>query len=118
MPHLVIEYSAPLLPEKDMERFRALLHEALAREKAIDPASIKSRSLAFADFDTGGQGKARPFVHIELRLLTGRDRETLAAIAGRLGRAASEMLPETVECTFELREMARDFYYKRDLAAS
>jgi len=117
MPHTILEYSDNLLDPPDFQPLWARLHPALVATAHCRLQDIKSRAYRCETFRMGDGDPGNAFVHLTIRLLEGRDPETLAEV----GRAALEVLtasfPRTLaggrcDLTVELAGMRRDSYFK------
>ncbi len=109
MPHCIIEHSADI----DGATLLAPVHAgALASGLfAPDGSDIKVRAVAYAHGLVGGVPRA--FVHVQVRLLSGRDtaqkQRVTAAVLAQLGALPLPACDLTVEAT----DMDRASYAKR-----
>lgn len=109
MPHCIIEHSADI----DGRTLVPLVHAgALASGLfSADGSDIKVRSLAYDSYLTGG--KHAGFVHVQVRLLSGRtEAQKKTVTAAVLERLAAQGLPG-VSITVEAADMDRPSYAKR-----
>lgn len=116
MPHTILEYSDNTLPV-DFQAFWGRLHPVLVEAALVRLQDIKSRAFRCQDYRMAGGDADLAFAHLTIRLLEGRDAETL----GRIGRAAMEVLREAFadtlaqrrcDLTIELAGMRKDGYFK------
>ena len=117
MPHTILEYSANVPDAPDLQRLWASLHPVLVETAHCRLQDIKSRATRCESFRMGDGDPGNAFVHLTIRLLEGRDAETL----GRIGQATLAVLaasfPLTLaggrgDLTVELAGMRRDSYFK------
>jgi len=111
MPHIVIEYAAPLEQEVDIQ---ALVEAAFAGAEAstlFDPAAIKARAHAVDAYWTGGD--KQPFVHITVKLLPGRTNAQKKALSASVFDAVAAMLKPDIALSVEVNDLDADVYTKR-----
>ena len=117
MPHTILEYSDNVVDPVDFQPLWARLHPALVATAHCRLQDIKSRACRFEAFRMGDGDPGYAFVHLTIRLLEGREPETLA----RVGTAALEilkahfsntLLKRQCDLTVELTAMRRDCYFK------
>lgn len=118
MPHITIEYSESVRPSQPMHGILLRLHHALAELEAFPMADIKSRAVGQADVCIGDGDLHRSFVHLQLRLLSGRD----ASVRGRLAQVSMRVLEAEFseaakdplcQMSVEVHEMERSTYIKQ-----
>lgn len=111
MPHIVVEYNAPLASRVDVPGLLKALHGTLAAA-GIDETRIKTRAHPLHDVIVGG-GKPG-MVHVVLSLLKGRDVETRKtygkALYDAIHRAVDPVAPGCA-LTLEVREMEPETYF-------
>jgi 5-carboxymethyl-2-hydroxymuconate isomerase len=116
MPHTLLEVSEPCADRPDLQAFWDRLHGHLADSAPCRLQDIKSRAYRCPEFRVGAGDPGRGFVHLTIRLMEGRDPETL----GRIGSGALELLKAAfplalaagADLTVELAGMRRDAYFK------
>jgi len=117
MPHLVLEYSANVPDEPDLELVLKRLHEAMTTAGPFDLANVKSRVVRHDRFRVADGAPERAFVHLGVAVLAGRETETLRVTANALLAVLQESFPRAradgrCDITVEVREMRRDLYVK------
>jgi len=75
MPHLILEYSANLLPAFEPKQALHRMNTVLLASGEFVPDHIKSRALRVDDFLVGDEAPGG-FLHASLHLLSGRDDRT------------------------------------------
>lgn len=111
MPHLIIEYAAPLDQDVDMQ---ALVEAAFNSAKAtdlFDPATIKARAHPVEAYWIGGA--KQPFAHIEVKLLPGRTNAQKKALSQSVFDAVTALLDAGVAVSVEVNDLDADVYTKR-----
>ena len=117
MPHLVLEYSANVLDEPDLDLVLRRLHEAMTTTGPFDLANVKSRVVRHERFRVADGAPDRAFVHLTVSVLAGRDGAALRATAEALLAVLHEAFPRAraerrCDLTVQIREMRRDLYVK------
>ena len=108
MPHCIVEH-ASVLSGAELNRlvFLGALDSGLFEP---DGSDIKVRSMAYEQYSVGGESKA--FVHVSLKILSGRDaleKKILSqCVLSRLG----EMSLVDVHASVDVIDMDRDSYLK------
>ena len=117
MPHLVLEYSANVPDEPDLDLALRRLHEAMTTAGPFDLANVKSRVVRHERFRVADGAPDRAFVHLTAAVLAGRDPEVLRATAEALLAVLRDTFPRAraerrCDLTVEVREMRGDLYFK------
>jgi 5-carboxymethyl-2-hydroxymuconate isomerase len=113
MPHLVIEYSRKLEHEIDITELRKKLHTLLSQQQPFTINDIKSRSIAYDDYNVGEISANNHLFHIQLRVMSGKTREQLSNFSTVLGECASKALPSNTALTVETVTMPSEYYFKQ-----
>lgn len=107
MPHIIVEHSDSIASEMLNE-----LHNNLASQDTIDLAAIKTRSIHVKNAITG-DGDKDGFVHITVKLLTGRPEELRQKIGADLKTVAlAHIDADTTALSVEVHEMNPSTYVK------
>jgi 5-carboxymethyl-2-hydroxymuconate isomerase len=117
MPHMILEYSANVVDEIDERALALALNRELVAAGPFALADVKSRVYRAERFAIADGGEREAFVHLELRILEGRDADTRRAagehMLGVLRRAFARSLAELdLQITVEICEMGRGNYFK------
>jgi 5-carboxymethyl-2-hydroxymuconate isomerase len=117
MPHTILEYSDTIVDRPDFQALWAQLHPALAAAAHCRLQDIKSRAIRCETFRMGDGAPGQAFVHLTIRLLEGREPETLARVGQGALAILREHFPLTLaqrrcDLTVELAGMRRDSYFK------
>lgn len=117
MPHTILEYTATVADQPDLQAFWDKLHRFLAEAAPCRLQDIKSRAYRTDAFRMADGREGLAFVHLTLLLMEGRDAATLA----KVGQGALALLqahfPRTqaqreADFTVEIRPMRKDSYFK------
>jgi 5-carboxymethyl-2-hydroxymuconate isomerase len=115
MPHLVLEYTANLLPEFEPTQALHRMNTVLLASGEFVPDHIKSRAIRLDDFLVG-DATPGSFLHVRLHLLDGRSQATKLAITeGLIAALRSCVIHNTaqpVQITAEALDMDRGAYSK------
>jgi 5-carboxymethyl-2-hydroxymuconate isomerase len=116
MPQITVEYSRVLAESFDRRAFAGALHPMAAELIGSKLASFKTRFTAIEEAFIGDGDAAHAMVHVDFRLLSGRD----AQVKQALGRAVLELAERFVrpvegvdiQVTVEVRDLDRPHYHK------
>ncbi len=117
MPHTILEYSDNVVDPVDFQPLWARLHPLLVATAHCRIQDIKSRAYRCEAYRMADGDPACAFVHMTIRLLEGRDPETLKATGEAVLELLKEHFPGTLarracDITVELAGMRRDCYFK------
>ena len=113
MPHLIIEYSDEIAGEVDFDALLAAAHEGALASGLFPEYDIKTRAIGYTRHRTGQTRDS--FVHVTLRLLSGRSDAQKAALSETVLGAIEPLLPKVVSVGVEIVDMHRASYRKRVL---
>ena len=77
MPQLILEYSSNILEKDNMKPLFQEYHSILEKTLPTDINNCKSRAIACDDYYIGQGQPNNAFIHISLKIMPGRDFETL-----------------------------------------
>ena len=117
MPHLTLEYSAPVPISISIPEVLARLHAALEPLDLFAIEEIKSRAVPHALTYVGRGAPESVFLHLTVAILSGRDLATRQRIADTCVASLQESLADLLrrhpcDVTVEIREMQRETYRK------
>ena len=113
MPHCIIEYSSGVADCIEIGDLVAAVHQGVLSSGLFDEYDIKTRALAYAHHRTGSTRDS--FVHVTVRLLSGRDDAQKTDLSEKLLAQIEPLLPAVVSVGVEICDMHRDSYRKRVL---
>ena len=113
MPHCIIEYSSGATDCIEIGDLVAAVHQGVLSSGLFDEYDIKTRAVAYTHHRTGATRDS--FVHVTVRLLSGRDDAQKADLSEKLLAQIEPLLPAVVSVGVEICDMHRDSYRKRVL---
>jgi len=114
MPHCIIDYSADVADQVDIERLLESVHQGALASALFPEYDIKTRAIAFDRHRTGQTRDS--FVHVAIHLLDGRSDAQKAALSEGVLDRIEPLLPAVVSVGVEICDMHRASYRKRVLA--
>ncbi|WP_026280655.1 5-carboxymethyl-2-hydroxymuconate Delta-isomerase [Thioalkalivibrio sp. ALE9] len=111
MPHLRVEYSQDLASGPELAAWLDALHAAACASGLFPASHIKVRAHPVSQYRVGGE--VRPFVHLEVRLKSGRSLAQRQALSEAVLRALQDRIGEAV-ITVEVTEMEAASYARHD----
>ena len=113
MPHVIIEHSAEVADQIDIDELIAVTHAAVLSSDLFPEYDIKTRAIAYAHHRTGQTRDS--FVHVTVHLLDGRSDAQKAALSEAVLACIEPLLPAVISVGVELCDMHRASYRKRVL---
>ena len=113
MPHCIIEYSSGVADQIEIDDLVGAVHQGVLSSGLFDEYDIKTRAVAYAHHRTGAARDS--FVHVTVRLLSGRNDAQKANLSENLLAQIEPLLPAVVSVGVEICDMHRDSYRKRVL---
>jgi 5-carboxymethyl-2-hydroxymuconate isomerase len=111
MPHCILEYSQNLEQEVPPIDLLEAIKGACVVSNLFSGEDIKLRSNAYKSFITAGQEDA--FIHVTIRLLSGRTVEQKKQLSHLVLEALTQFSLKDVSFSVEMCDMDRDTYEKR-----
>ena len=117
MPHTILEYTATVADQPDLQAFWDQLHRFLVEAAPCRLQDIKSRAHRCDEFRMADGRWELAFVHLTLLMMEGRDEATLKKVGEGALAILQEHFPRTLaqreaDFTVEIRPMRRDSYFK------
>jgi 5-carboxymethyl-2-hydroxymuconate isomerase len=117
MPHLNLEYSNNLggfNPRLALQQ----LNNALIESGHFIESDIQSRAMGFDDYLIGNVDEGRAFIHVKLRLLSGRSAEIKKALSDTLLQAIEINTPQALNISIraEIIDIDRESYGSKNVA--
>ena len=113
MPHVIIEHSAEVADQIDIDELIAVAHAAVLSSDLFPEYDIKTRAIAYAHHRTGQTRDS--FVHVTVHLLDGRSDAQKAMLSEAVLARIEPRLPQVVSVGVEIVDMHRASYRKRVL---
>lgn len=82
MPHIILEMSANVLEKEVVQGFFSRYHDLLAKHLPAELGGFRSRAIEHATYHVGDGDPKNAFVHMSLKIMTGRTPETLTHVGG------------------------------------
>jgi len=119
MPHLFVEYSNNLTGLDEQALLEQLNAVVCAHPTVLDESDLKARIAPVQQFRIGLHPAQRGFVHVQLRLLSGRTPEVKKELTDRIATVLRARIPQPagmlVLLSAEIVDMDRDSYFKARL---
>jgi len=120
MPHLTLEYTANCVLLKPASELFSKLHTLLEHYAKADLMSCKGRLHKVEDFYIGANLEKRAFVHLDIRLIEGRTKQTLQEVGQKTLECMQTCFgPQhdgiVLEFSVEFNELSKDTYQKSSL---
>ncbi|ELR63976.1 5-carboxymethyl-2-hydroxymuconate delta-isomerase [Photobacterium marinum] len=112
MPNLVMEYADPVAERVSVPGLLEDLHQTLLSCGLFEDNSVKSRSYPCHTWLVGPEGDLKTFIHLELRMLSGRSAEQKRELSRRLMAILEQHASEINSLTVDIRDMDRECFLK------
>lgn len=112
MPHCIIEYSAPLAAQIDIDELVQSVHQGALASELFEPSAVKSRSYASHSSQIGLLADGS-FIHITFKIMPGRTNEQKKYLTQMVYRQISELTLDVSSLTMEVLELNGENYFKR-----
>lgn len=114
MPHFIVEYSADLSADHDIQSLCQALFDSAKDSGAFpDSSAIKVRALPASHWVVGHGDTG--FAHVTIRLLAGRDADTQARITQATLDTLHAQLPGVGSLSVDIKDINPATYAKRTL---
>ena len=113
MPHCIIEYSSDVADQVSIEDLVDATHQGALSSELFPEYDIKTRALAYQRHQTGSTRDS--FVHVTVRLLSGRSDTQKADLSEKVLAHIEPILPDVVSVGVEICDMHRASYRKQVL---
>ncbi len=117
MPQLTLEYTDNIQQEVDFAKVFGEAHSVLSNVGGIRLENCKSRAVKQVDYFIGNGESKGAFVHLDVAFLVGRPLEVKQEIGRRIlgileKSYAPSLTKQDLQITVEVRELARELYFK------
>ena len=111
MPHCIIEYSKTLNTRVEPGKLVEVVHESVLESGLFEANHIRVRAAAYEDHVIGYA--VNDFIHVTLRILSGRNQQQKKELTERV-LAALEMIGLTsISITVEVIDIDRETYSRK-----
>jgi len=119
VPHQIVEYSSNLESQVDIAAMIRLLHETVAGIDAFPRAALRTRVARRDQYCIADHHPDNAFVHVLLRIASGRSPEVKKAAGDRIFRVLCDYLAPVQASTplgisFEIQEIDPVFRWKKN----
>jgi len=111
MPHMIIEYSSGALDQAAVTSLMKALSETASGTGVVRAEDIKVRATSYHHFLVAGAEES--FIHLSVHLLAGRTPDQKETLSISLRRTMSELCPEVISLSVDIRDMDPAAYKKR-----
>lgn len=113
MPHVIIDYSAPLEDQVSRQTLLDTAHQATESSGLFNAVDIRSRSQSFDNFHLGAE--QNNFLHVTVKLLSGRSDEQKTALTKSIITALQQLSLNDVLMSCECVEIHNESYQRLSL---
>lgn len=110
MPHFIIEYSKDLKSELDPLALLRSVYDSALESSLFSEDDIKVRAIAFEHYCVGRS--RQNFVHVTIRMLSGRNLEQRTSLSDLILVKLNQMLSGSISVTVEVSEIEKASYAK------
>ena len=110
MPHCIIEYSRELESNISIRDLVSAVHRGAEASGLFAREDIKTRAAPYLHYQVAESSGT--FVHITLRILSGRTQEQKLGLSQAVHKAALSILPSVNSVSVEVQDINRDCYTK------
>ena len=112
MPHILIEHSESAAQTIEEVRLARALHRLVIDFGLFSPDAVKTRTHTYNNYLIGGDLEQTAFIHVTVKILSGRDRATRESLSDEIFTLLKEMVPEIPKLSVDIHEMSKDTYRK------
>ena len=111
MPHCIIEYSAKITEILPVEQLMHAVYKGANQSELFTAANIKVRATAYDDFYLPGAEKF--FIHVNLKILSGRDLSQRKSLSDSVSNQLERLGIEDAVITVEITKIEKESYVKK-----
>jgi 5-carboxymethyl-2-hydroxymuconate isomerase len=111
MPHCIIEYSAKITENLPVAQLMHAVYKGANQSKLFAGADIKVRACAYDDFYLPGAEQV--FVHVNLKILSGRDLSQRQSLSDSVSNQLERLGIEDATITVEVTKIEKESYVKK-----
>lgn len=112
MPHIIIEYTETARSQIEGADVRQHVHQAVVASELFNPDAVKTRYLAYDSIAHGETGEHTDFVHVNLKILSGRPETERKKLATSVFAVLEKHLGAIPKRSVEIHEMDQATYIK------
>jgi len=111
MPHCIIEYSAKITESLPVEQLMHAVYKGANQSELFTASDIKVRACAYDDFYLPGAEQV--FVHVNMKILSGRDLSQRKSLSASVSNQLERLGIENAIVTVEVTNIEKDSYVKQ-----
>jgi len=111
MPHCIVEYSANITENLPVEQLMHAVYKGANQSELFTAADIKVRACAYNDFYLPGAEQV--FVHVNLKVLSGRDLSQRKSLAESVSNQLERLGIDAAAITVEVTNIEKESYVKK-----
>tara|TARA_R110000803_G_scaffold110737_1_gene179183 strand:- start:4344 stop:4703 length:360 start_codon:yes stop_codon:yes gene_type:complete len=111
MPHCIIEYSAKITETLPVEQLTHAVYKGANQSELFSASDIKVRACAYDDFYLPGAEQV--FVHVNLKILSGRDLSQRKSLTTSVSNQLERLGIENAVITVEVTTIEKESYVKK-----
>jgi 5-carboxymethyl-2-hydroxymuconate isomerase len=117
MPHQIIEYSANLEADMDVEALVSAMHDTAIGIDALPMAGIRTRAIRHDHYKIADGHEDNAYIYVTLRIMAGRSTETRKDAGERLFSTLREFIEPVLKqrpilLSFEIQEIDPEARWK------
>lgn len=114
MPHCIIEYSAPLAQQFDINALVQAVHQGAINSALFESSAIKSRSYG-SEHSQIGMLADGSFIHLTFRIMPGRTDAQKQHLTQSVYQAMASLTASVNSITMEVHDLVPEHYFKRSI---
>ncbi|TWX63083.1 5-carboxymethyl-2-hydroxymuconate Delta-isomerase [Colwellia sp. C1TZA3] len=111
MPHCIVEYSAKIIESLPVEQLMHAVYKGVNQSELFTAANIKVRACVYNDFYLPGAEQV--FVHVNLKILSGRDLSQRKNLTDSVSNQLERLGIEDAVITVEVTKIEKESYVKK-----
>jgi len=115
MPHCIIEFSNALKKQIDIETLMDKVTEGSLTSGLFEAKDVKTRAIGFDYFQSAGQSEQADFIHVEVKLLAGRNKLQRKLLSKSVLDAILSLNLNKISITVEINDIDTQSYAKQVL---
>lgn len=112
MPHCIIEYSNDLTSKLNIQDLVMNVFTGAVNSELFSSSHIKTRATAYSDYLVGDT--ASSYIHVTIKLLSGRTPEQRKMLSDSVTLELKKMVLPPISISIEIVDMEKESYSKLD----
>ena len=110
MPHCIVEYASKITEILPVEQLMHAVYKGTNQSELFNAADIKVRACAFDEFYLPGSEQV--FIHVNLKILSGRDLTQRKSLCESVSRQLERLGIDSAVITVEVTHIEKESYCK------